>query len=304
MPDHPRAARLRAAARIHQQLLATQTRADALPEVCWEESRRLVRMIHKANTHHLSLASRKLQQQLPAALRRLRDQLEDYRRRESSASELIVPTQRQVYEDLAALEQEFFEVKFDLQHGRVTASTDPIELEGVYLGPFAIVFQWHRLGETSAPFEVVAQDPHPAASHSETTHPHVQDDELCEGEARVPLRRALEQGRLLDFFLIVRQVLENYNPDSAYVALDRWDAVGCSDCGALENGQVGCDRCGSPLCLGCLVRCHECDSECCHGCIPSCHGCGEPTCHDCLSQGPQDRNNDCSECLTHAASST
>ncbi len=41
---------------------------------------------------------------------------------------------------------------------------------------------------------------------------------------------ALTEGRLLDFFMIVRQVLQTYSPDSPYVSLDDWYGRQCSDC--------------------------------------------------------------------------
>ena len=54
---------------------------------------------------------------------------------------------------------------------------------------------------------------------------------LCEGEGRLPVLRALEQGRLLDFFLLVRNVLSTYNPDGAHLPLSRWRGAPCTDCG-------------------------------------------------------------------------
>ena len=38
-------------------------------------------------------------------------------------------------------------------------------------------------------------DANPADANHSVTHPHVQDEAVCEGEGRQPVRRALEQGR-------------------------------------------------------------------------------------------------------------
>ena len=57
---------------------------------------------------------------------------------------------------------------------------------------------------------MIALDPSPAASNSETTHPHVQTNQLCEGDGRSAIRHAMREGRLLDFFVLVRQILQTY----------------------------------------------------------------------------------------------
>ena len=76
------------------------------------------------------------------------------------------------------------------------------------IGPFKIVLDWSDLSVTK-PYQIIAQELQPAASDDEvTTHPHVHGRMLCEGEGRVPIRNALRQGRLCDFFLLVQQVLQ------------------------------------------------------------------------------------------------
>jgi hypothetical protein len=77
------------------------------------------------------------------------------------------------------------------------------------------------------------------------THPHVREKLLCEGDGAASIRRALAEGRLLDFFTLVRQVLETYNPGSAYVELSRWNGVTCKDCGYIMpgDGYGTCDLC-------------------------------------------------------------
>ena len=66
---------------------------------------------------------------------------------------------------------------------------------------------------------MIAEDPHPAHSDDSVTHPHVQSEGVCEGDAKLPIRNALSQLRLLDFFQIVGSLLRTYNSGSPYVAL-------------------------------------------------------------------------------------
>jgi hypothetical protein len=209
---------------------------------------------------------------------------------------------REIVEDLAGLEQEFPDVEIDLRSNKLSVTSDDIELEGVYLGPFKIVLNWNSIGDYR-PYEVIAIDPRPAGSDSGTTHPHVHDDALCEGEGRLPIQQALLEGRLFDFFLLVRQILNTYNAGSAYVALSQWNGVECRDCGysTSDDESTDCSRCGSVTCYDCSRDCNECgralcgdcrtdcpgcgNGDYCDGCLYTCDDCGETMCRDCLVDG-------------------
>jgi hypothetical protein len=205
------------------------------------------------------------------------------------------PTHRDVLADLVGLADCFPAVEVDLRYRELSVVTEPIELDGVRLGPFAVVLPWDGLGDESPEYFVKALDPRPAATDESVVHPHVSDERLCEGEGRAPLRRALAEGRLLDFFVIVAQVLRTYNDASAYVALDRWDGVSCASCG--DAAPSACRRCDDPvcdecssacsscdvtLCSGCSEVCPRCERDCCSSCLNPCESCHEPRCHCCL----------------------
>ena len=164
-----------------------------------------------------------------------------------------------IYRDILALDDEFEEVEIDLDEHELSVTTDRIVLEDIDLGPFEIRLDWQRLGASSA-YRVVALDPNPAARSDDVTHPHVQDEQLCEGEGRAAIRAALAEGRLYDFFLLVSQLLHTYGRGSAYVELDDWDGVPCDDCGGSvdEDDRYYCQRCGATLCGSCSVTCQGC----------------------------------------------
>ena len=65
-------------------------------------------------------------------------------------------------------------------------------------------------------YRVVALDPHPAGSDESVTHPHVRDEQLCAGDAAAAIRSALAGGRICDFFLLVRSVLDRIQPRLAF----------------------------------------------------------------------------------------
>jgi hypothetical protein len=298
MNDRKRIA-LRAAASIRSSLVERQARGPklALPETAWSECVRLVRHVEKADMHGWHLAARQMREQLAHAAALCRGRVEQFEREcEMGRHQEAVPTQRQLFLDLIALEDEFDEIHYNLKRRGLSVVTEAIALEGVELGRFEIELDLDDWGS----YEVISMDPNPAASSSETTHPHVQDNRLCEGEGRVPIRRALAQGRMIDFFLLVRQILQTYNPGSAYLSLDQWYGIECRDCGRLinEDERACCERCEEDVCYDCSSGCDSCGRSCCSGCVQKCAGCEEWFCEACLETCVDCVEMFCQECLT------
>jgi hypothetical protein len=131
--------------------------------------------------------------------------------------------------ELDALEQEFGNTEFDTSDNTIYVITDSITLEDIYLGPFKIQLELNKLSELyqNVPYHVIALEPNPAATDDNVTHPHVNNEILCEGDGCVAIRAALEEGRICDFFTMVRSILNTYNPDSPYVALNNWVRFVC-----------------------------------------------------------------------------
>jgi hypothetical protein len=223
-------------------------------------------------------------------------------RRLDEVRSVAVPTPRDVYRDLAQCEHEFSDLRVQEEEGLLCVTTEPIELEGVYLGDFSIrlhVPSLHALGMESA-YYIVARDPHPAVTNSAVTHPHVSDERLCAGDASAAIHAALAQGRICDFFLLVRSVLTHYNPASPYVALTEWTGMPCYDCGeVLSEDQVfGCANCERDFCGGCASYCRVCQEITCHECLTDCPVCDELTCPACLIVCPACGEPICQACQT------
>jgi len=206
---------------------------------------------------------------------------------------------RDIAADLAALEDEFEKVELNLQEKKLSVVTSDIELEDTYLGSFRIVLHWEEIGQGPC-YDVIAEDPHPADANDDVTHPHVSGETLCEGEGSTAIRKAIAQGRLLDFFTLVKQILETYNPDSAYVSLSRWKGgQECYDCGGQTSADEswGCSRCGETVCDSCHSSCEACDETLCSGCSSSCQECRGVFCRGCLEFRPGSRVLVCNHCL-------
>jgi hypothetical protein len=274
----------------------------SLPQHAWNLCRELVRLHSDVQARGWRTATEHVERRIAGSLESLINEARHSARSCSSDSHLHVRTSlRTLVDDLSALTAEFDEVEFDLRKKRLWVETDPIELEGLALGRFRIVLRWSRLGE-NRPYFLEALDPNEAAGDSSVTHPHVRDDALCEGDGKAAIRAALEEGRLFDFFLLVRQILETYNSSSAYVRIEDWVGVKCVDCGSTTDREEAssCERCDSDLCSDCMSSCSDCGrsscSECqshcqgcecdfCRRCLNDCDGCGDAFCINCLTDG-------------------
>jgi hypothetical protein len=205
------------------------------------------------------------------------------------------PSAGDIFRDIMALETEFTEVKADPEVPEICVTTQSIILDGIDLGAFEIHLNLESIGEPS-PYRVVAVEPNPASTNESVTHPHIQDETLCEGEGRTAIRAAVEAGRLYDFFVLVHQILSTYARGDAYVELKDWHGVPCSDCGSLirEDECVPCRSCEDTLCGDCAVTCQVCGDYQCNSCTTTCSACDDLVCDSCMGR--------CSKCRTAARS--
>jgi hypothetical protein len=254
------------------------------------------RRIEKARRHGWHLAAHALKAELSTAVRSLQIEVGRFLTAgDVQVRETTTPlTLRSIVEELAQLRAEFEHVEIRAKHRSanaaagtvvVVARTEPIELEGVALGPFSIELHVTRLDSRvdSDCFNCVALDPNPASSNEEVTHPHVQSNSLCAGDASAAITQALRQGRINDAFCLVRSVLQTYNPHSPYVALDAWSGSPCPDCGRSVGSEslYYCEACGNDYCDDCIGSCDLCDQSACSGCLERDPMSGERCCPGC-----------------------
>jgi hypothetical protein len=248
-----------------------------------EEARRTHRLLRLAARHDLpetrAILRREWDRRITDAAARITRLAEAFR------PVAPPPDRRHWIGEVRQLDAEFTVVGIRWRDRILRAVTEPITLDGVDLGPFAIEFKWDATALSRA-FEVVALEPNPASGREDTVHPHVEGKHLCAGEAAEPIRTALEQGRLADAFLLVQSVLGNYNPQSAYVPLAEWSGFRCTHCGVRGRSHAAgtCDACDSELCSDCSESCAHCSDCRCPGCLESCDRCADRCCSRCLSR--------------------
>ena len=203
-----------------------------------------------------------------------------------------IPSLGEILAELEQAQQEFPTLAYHAEDQILGVTTEPIELEGVYLGEFEVQLQIPNLALLAdrPGYWIKALDPHPAASNGSVTHPHVSDERLCAGDGHSAIKEALASGRICDFFQLANAVLTTYSPDSPFVRLDEWDGRPCYDCGYAmdEDNCYFCASCEHDICEECSACCQACDSIFCRGCLTGCSCCDELYCHPCL--------NACREC--------
>lgn len=285
--NHAERKLLRLAQKIHEANAAPA----ALPKVPaptsrWDEFLRLVRRQGEVQARGWTAAAGYLGHELDATLENLQSELTVCRKALCGPpAEVPFASPREIVADLLALQNEFVEFDYCLKSKSVTAVTEAIAFQGIELGRFAIELRWERLRPFRwGCYSVIAQAPNPAGSDESITHPHVQAEGLCEGDAGPAIRKALAEGRLLDFFLIVRSVLETYNASSPYVPIEDWEGVCCEDCDAriVPSEANGCINCGRRICDGCHSYCPSCEDGFCYECRADCQVCEETYCSNCL----------------------
>ncbi len=290
---------LRMAAEIHKQYLVRSSPASPIEfsRVPYERCLKLVRQLRVAHSRDWHGAAECVRRDLIAAL-------ESHQRELQSLSTLLsnmahkpaVVNMRDIYEELTALHDEFDGVSWHAKQGTLSVATESIRLDDVYLGSFEIQLDCRSL--PNAHYEIIALDAQPPSCNESVTHPHVQDNVLCEGDAQVPIQQALSDGRLTDFFQLVAITLSTYNASSAYVTLADWDGVPCVDCGsnASEDYRMSCSRCEEVVCDDCSRSCEDCGDHCCGECLGLCHACENCYCGNCLKRCDHCGTRNCSGC--------
>lgn len=271
-----------------------------LPFMTWNECDEVAQLYETVRARGWNTAAKHIRRRLAGSLETLFHEIRQAMKRcADQPSATTRSSLRSVVDDLAALETEFDEIEFDLRSKHLCVVTAPIELDELPLGRFQIRLRWGRLAE-SRPYVVEALDPNPAATDSSVTHPHIRDDALCEGDGKAAIRAALNEGRLFDFFLLVRQILETYNSSSAYVRIREWSGVNCVDCGSTIDPDDAsyCERCESDVCSDCVFCCGDCGRTSCSECRTSCQACSSDYCRNCLNDCEACGESFCSECLT------
>lgn len=182
-------------------------------------------------------------------------------------------------------------LRFEHRACQLILKTNPIELEEVKLGAFDITIKINNIDNNPGHWlKAVALNPNPAAGNPDTTHPHVDAENVCLGDGHEAVVLSAQQGRVFDLVSQIDTILNTYGAGSPYVPLNEWDRANptCYRCDnelGDDDGGVGCDGCGNSYCFDCSYVCSRCGSAGCQDCFPSssCSGCSETICNECTT---------------------
>ncbi len=293
---------LRFASRIERALSApmttTTTTTCAPPVEQWRQLQRQFAQLQWVGQRGWPTATSSVQLAISRTIEALQASLLDCQRTIATMpNRSRVSRQREIFADLQALCDEFPSVTLDLHRGELTVETHSIVLEEIDLGPFAIVLTLAPSKPTLT-YAVFARQPHPPTVTTRRLIRMFVTTRFAKAKGDHPSTQRSPKG-LFDFFVLVRQILETYNPASAFVRLSDWQGVSCTECGQFDRAEelTYCHECETDLCYDCAIACEECGRDGCSRCQRSCHDCQRDLCEACIGTCPACAERICSECL-------
>ncbi len=149
----------------------------------------------------------------------------------------------------------------------------------------------------SQSYDVTTESSRAQLSGTNYIHPHISNNELCEGDGEHGIQNALMHGDLVTFYLLVQAVVTNYCAEGAYKKLSAWYSSPCN-CGRTDDTYI-CDNCNNTMCDSCSSFCTACESMFCADCVYCCDSCSQSYCYNCAPQNKCDKCNAevCPDCI-------
>ena len=161
----------------------------------------------------------------------------------------------EILKDILALEKEFESMKFNVRSGTIYVDTKDIILEDRHenkhnLGPFRISY---KVKDAYLKVKAIAINPN-LHQRTEYFHPHIEKNgKICLGDSIPTLNNAHKKSDIYSIFIILRNVLSNYNVASPYSQLETWNGIPCNHCGksTKEIELKHCSFCNDLICEEC-----------------------------------------------------
>jgi hypothetical protein len=189
------------------------------------------------------------------------------------------PALKDLILDLEALERDFPIVRYSNSVLSVTTEDIVLEWDGLSFDfkAFEINLDMHAVAAgAQKPYEIHAIDPQ-MAPDGHHCHPHLTGSDLCSGDGTQAARCATADGRLYDFFIVINQILNTYNPDSPYVKLEVWVNGYDED----DENHFVCEICNERYHVDDRYVCYNCNVSVCDNCSSYCDNAGESFCRTC-----------------------
>jgi hypothetical protein len=194
-----------------------------------------------------------------------------------------------IVSELIALMENFNGINFS--NDTLTVEMGPFIIKDVNFGNFQVklhVTECYRISYNICA-HAYAVTPNYSPGDSECTHPHVRNGDVCIGNGATPLNNAATEGRLQDYFEIVRSVLSTYNDADPYMKIIAWTGKRCRSCNRHyepeDRNNLKCTICKIQYCSYCTRQCCSASELTCFSCVPNnfkCKYCGASLCAECL----------------------
>lgn len=196
-----------------------------------------------------------------------------------------VPSLTDCYDQIKALESEFGTCQLNTQLNTITTMSHDVQLGNITFGRYYIQIDLDKLEQNNHSFYRVTPVSEECPTVGESTHPHLMNGSLCEGEGASAIAKAYADGRLYDCCLLINSILQTYGRNP-YVELDRF--------GHDDDYDYECETCGTGIYEDDRFCCSACDRTMCRGCVSHCGAVGNWVCEECLNNA---RDND-EPCVT------
>ena len=213
-----------------------------------------------------------------------------------------IPSLSELVAELRQAEKEFGQLSYDRKKQFVAVATEPIELEGVYLGEFEIRLLLARPMQSARPGGNVSDRGLRSPSGRKRRNGHASPR-----PGRTASAPAMRQRP---------SVCPDRRPDLRLLPVGQVRAGRIQPAVALcPAGQVGrhcllrlrlhhrqrrillLPSCENDFCEECMSYCRRCDDSYCQGCLTECTACEDSVCSGCLTRCPDCRRAICQTCL-------
>jgi hypothetical protein len=237
------------------------------------------------------------------------------RHKPNKTSKVITGGANNILQDLDMLRKEFKSVIWNYEDQTLTVTTQDVILydddgKEFDFGQLKIVLYvktiYKRIINNDRHVYRIFPSKNPLYSVDEHFfHPHVNREQLCEGEGSSIVTQTLRNHQLLDFFTVINTILNTYNSESPYLKLKDWNAPKCSRCSAptQENNRYYCIVCDAVLCSDCTYSCHTCGIHMCSEHNKQCNHCGRLYCEEHITECQLCGKYTCNTCISEVCSS-
>ena len=198
-----------------------------------------------------------------------------------------IPGIKSIVDELNTLISEFGGFSFG-DNLALNVKIGPFKIQEIDFGEFLAEVSLKKVGifNYDHSLKAFAISPKYPINDNIHTHPHIRNNNICIGNGRSLISKALFENRLFDTYSIINSVLNTYS-DDPFLKIEAWTGISCNDCGEYytDKDASQCDQCGKIYCPDCVTQCCSSSDYLCYNCKSSsfkCFYCNKRMCCECV----------------------